>query len=485
MARLASLLTLTAMSFAAVAVSAPRAMAAQNPGVVFNKDVFPILQRNCQTCHRPGEVAPMSFLTYESTRPWAKAIKEAVLSRKMPPWFADPHYGDFRNQPALSESDIQTLAAWAENGAPEGDAKDKPAPIEFPSGWRIRPDVVISMPETHNVAAKGSGEIQSFLVPNPFKEDTWVTSIEIRPGAPSVVHHVMLQIPEKTLTPAPAFSWGAAPPTCVPRAAESFQETPNPQVLAQVPKNFAILEAVYVPGSPVTNFQFDDSSAKLIAGGGDLRIEVHYTPNGKAVSDLTQIGFKLAKRLPQRRYVTLAPKSLANPQVRIPAGEANWTTRGELEFGQDADLVWLMPHMHLRGKDMTFTLISPYGHSETVLSAKFNFNWQLGYELEPIHVRKGTRMVVVAHHDNSANNPFNPDPKREVAWGNLTSEEMVLPWFGVIVDKNADPERILAGRQTACTGRAPAALPSNLPGVNLPSPTLPKLSLPGVIPKKK
>src|SRR5262249_15936792 len=155
---------------------------------------------------------------------------------------------------------------------------------------------------------------------NPFKEDTWITSIEIRPGDPSVVHHVMLQVPEKTLTqaPAPTFSGGAAPPTCVPPAVEAFRETPNASVLAQVPKNFAILEAIYVPGSPVTNFQFDDSSAKLIHGGGDLRIEVHYTPNGKAVSDQTKIGFKLAKTQPQRRYITLAPKSLANPKVRIP-----------------------------------------------------------------------------------------------------------------------------------------------------------------------
>jgi hypothetical protein len=229
----------------------------------------------------------------------------------------------------------------------------------------------------------------------------------------------------------------------------------------------------------LSRFQFDDS-AKLIPGGGDLRIEVHYTPNGKAISDQTKIGFKLAKKSPQRRYVTLAPKSLANPKIRIPAGDSNWETRGELEFAQDAQLVWLMPHMHLRGKDMTFNLISPFGHSETVLSAKFNFNWQLGYELEPIRVRKGTRMVVVAHHDNSANNAHNPDPTREVAWGNLTSEEMVLPWFGVIVDKNLDPERILAVRQTECTGPAGPALPAAFPAQGLP-----KLSIPGVILRKK
>jgi hypothetical protein len=182
MARLVSLLTLMAASFAAAAVSSPRPVAVQSSGVVFNKDVLPILQRNCQTCHRPGEVAPMSFLTYESTRPWAKAIKEAVLSKKMPPWFADQHYGDFRNQPTLTESEVITLAVWADNGAPEGDAKNKPESIEWPTGWRIHPDVIISMPEAYSVSAKGSGEIKAFLVTNPFKEDTWVSSIEIRPG---------------------------------------------------------------------------------------------------------------------------------------------------------------------------------------------------------------------------------------------------------------------------------------------------------------
>jgi len=253
------------------------------------------------------------------------------------------------------------------------------------------------------------------------------------------------------------------------------------------PKNFAILEAVYVPGSPVTNFDFD-GSAKMIRGGGNLRIEVHYTPNGKAVSDQTRIGFTLAKEPPQRRFVTLAPKSLANVQKRIPAGSPNWETRGELEFGQDAQLVWLMQHMHLRGKDMTFSLIYPNGNTETLLRANFNFDWQLGYELEPMRVRKGTRMRVVAHHDNSVNNKFNPDPTKEVAWGNLTSEEMVLPWFGVVVDKNVDPERILAVRQGGCSFAATALsnIPGNING-NIPRPALPIPNLPAIptLPKGK
>src|SRR5215467_4473935 len=178
---------------------------ANQPVATFNKDVLPILQNNCQTCHRPGGIAPMSLLTYESARPWAKAIKTAVVSKQMPPWFADPHYGEFRNAPKLTDSDIHTIAAWVDGGAREGNPADKPPAIQWADGWRIKPDVVVSLPEAHVVPAKGVGEIQSFFVPNPFKEDTWVTSIEIRPGDPSVVHHVIVQIPEQAVADQVAF----------------------------------------------------------------------------------------------------------------------------------------------------------------------------------------------------------------------------------------------------------------------------------------
>src|SRR5438093_4607431 len=300
-------LLLMTMTVSAMQLVPSQVVSPQDHTVSFNEDVFPILQRNCQVCHRPGEVAPMSFLTYESTRPWAKAIKEAVLSKRMPPWFADPRYGGFRNKPTLTETEIKALAAWANSGAAEGDAKDKPVPVDWPERWRTKPDVIISIPEPRPIAAKGSGEIRSFLVPNPFRQDTWVSSIEIHPTEPSVVHHVMVQVPEDTPKPS-LFSWGApSASACIPLAVNTLTAQ-----LTKAPKNFAILEAVYVPGSPVTDFQFHDS-AKLIPGGGNLRIEVHYTPNGKATSDQTRIGFTIARKPSQRRFVTLAPKSFANP----------------------------------------------------------------------------------------------------------------------------------------------------------------------------
>src|SRR2546422_4115788 len=165
----------------------------QNPAtaasVTFNKDVLPILQKNCQGCHRPGEVAPMSFLTYKDARPWAKAMKAAVVNRQMPPWFAEPAYGHFANDRTLSDSEIKTLVAWADAGAVEGDAKDKPAPISFHDGWNIKPDMIIEMPKDYEIPATGTVNYQNILVKVNFPEDVWVVAAEMRPGNPQVLHH--------------------------------------------------------------------------------------------------------------------------------------------------------------------------------------------------------------------------------------------------------------------------------------------------------
>jgi hypothetical protein len=321
--------------------------------------------------------------------------------------------------------------------------------------------VIVSMPEPHAIPAKGGGEIKSFLVPNPFKEDAWVTAIEIRPGNPSVVHHVIVSVTEESVG---ALAWGNMTPPFVPGRTPVSRPTESgggggygggrTRIDEQARESgaFATMEAVYVPGSPPTDFSFHNS-AKRIRGGSPIRIEVHYTPNGKATSDRTMIGFTLAEGRAKRRFVTMAPTSLVDTRnTRIPAGASDWESRGELTFTRDAELVWFMPHMHLRGKDMTFRLVYPNGRSDTVLRAKFNFAWQLGYEVEePIRVPRGTRMIVTAHHDNSANNPFNPDPSQDVRWGELTSQEMMLPWFGVVVDRDIDPEDIASYRPAGLT----------------------------------
>jgi hypothetical protein len=242
------------------------------------------------------------------------------------------------------------------------------------------------------------------------------------------------------------------------------------------------------------DFRFHNS-AKLIPGGARIRLEVHYTPNGKKTSDQTRVGFVLSKEPTTRRFITMAPTSMIeHNSFRIPAGAANFETRGELTFKEDTELVWFMPHMHLRGKDMTYRLLYPNGRSEIVLTAEFNFDWQMGYEVEePIKVPKGTKMIVTAHHDNSANNPHNPDPSKPVSWGELTSEEMVIPWFGVVVDRNIDPAKIAiykpaAGPQglvetTPWQRQTPINLPTTTrPNTNTPQPPI---RLPGIPPVKR
>jgi len=422
----------------------------------------------------------MSLLTYETTRPWAKAIKTAVVSKKMPPWFADSHYGDFRNAPKLTATDIKTLVAWADSGSSEGAAADKTsAAPQWKDGWRIKPDIVVSMPQEYRVGAKGEGEIKEFFIESPFSEDTWVSSIEIRPGDPSVVHHAIVQILEGTVVRANVSTQGPNGAVVTSTSGVTTAAVVNEKAAAVaalqsraiavsdarfavvgqgggaysdiIARNFErqtgvgafmAMEAVYAPGTQPLDFRYTDS-AKLIPGGKPIRLEVHYTPNGKVTMDKTMVGFTLAKAPAKRQFVIMAPEHLVDIRKPIPAGAANYETIGELTFTRDADLAWFMPHMHLRGKDMSYRLIFPDGREQTVLKANYNFHWQLGYELEkPIKVTKGTRMVVTAHHDNSANNSLNPAPDQTVSWGEMTSSEMMLPWFGVIVDRDAKPEMI-------------------------------------------
>ena len=444
--------------------------------VTFNKDVLPILQNNCQGCHRPGGIAPMSLLTYENARPWAKAMKTAVVNKQMPPWFADPHVGDFRNAPKLTAENIKTLVAWVDNGSREGDVADRPAEApQLRDGWRIQPDVIVSMSDAQLVAANGPGEIKEYFIENPFKEDAWVTSIEIRPGNPSVVHHAIVQVPEATqgkVVRVIASPDGTANVTVTQKDADVFGQVFSQVVATGVAVSairttiggqgigsysdifvrnqerqtgqgaFMTMEAVYAPGSQPLDFRYTDS-AKLVPGGRPIRLEVHYQPNGKETTDQTMVGFTLAKAPAQRRFVMMAPEHLVDIRRPIPAGDANYETKGELTFNQDVDLAWFMPHMHLRGKDMSYRLIFPDGREQAVLSARFNFHWQLGYELDkPIKVPKGTRLVVTAHHDNSANNALNPAPGQAVGWGDMTAQEMMLPWFGVIVDRDVQPNMI-------------------------------------------
>ena len=407
--------------------------------ITFHRDVLPILEKKCQRCHRPGEVAPMSLLAYESARPWAKAIKDAVLTRKMPPWSADPRYGQFVNDPTLTDEEIRILSAWADSGAPEGSATGKRAAVKWPDGWAIQPDVVVSLPHPIPVPAKGVVEVMDIAIPSGFTQDTWVTSIEIRPGNRSVVHHadVFIMPHRKDV------NYGV--PQFEPKARDADGVQIEKMEKEEPKRGLLGLDAIYVPGAPPDDYRLHNA-AKLVPAGSDFIIQVHYTPNGAATTDQTRVGFTIAKEKPSRQLVTIVPTAPRDAaHFHIPAGDANWEARAEVVFLQDAELVWFLPHMHLRGKDMTYRLIYPSGVSETMLSVKYDFNWQLAYDVKtPIPVPKGTRLEAIAHYDNSANNRFNPDPSKEVWWGDQTMEEMMVPYFAVLVKPGVRHNKIVA-----------------------------------------
>jgi mono/diheme cytochrome c family protein len=410
-----------------------------NTPVSFNQQVLPILQKNCQVCHRPGEIGPMSLMSYESARPWAKAIKAAVASKKMPPWFADSRYGHFMNDRRMSDADINTLVAWVDAGAPEGDAKDRPAPAQFRDGWNIRPDLVLQMPKPYKVPAKGTIEYTYIVVAPPFEKDTWVLAGEIRPSNRAIVHHVVANVRPKGSIWMRQAQYGSEPFAPGPdRMKKIFEEAGGKPV--NIDNEFLV---GYVPGMEAQRFDIDHS-AKLIPAGAEIVFEVHYTANGKETEDQTKLGLELAKEPPQRQFLSIAA---AQTNLTIPPGDANAEAKATLTFGQPVDFVYMQPHMHLRGKDMTIRSLYPNGESETLLSVpRYDFNWQIVYyEKQPLHLPKGTKLELTAHWDNSPNNKWNPDPTATVHWGDQSWQEMLAAPMAVIVDRTVDPKSVVEG----------------------------------------
>jgi len=402
--------------------------------VTFAKDVAPVLQRNCQGCHRPGEAAPFSLLTYEQARPWAKAMKEAVVLKKMPPWFADPAYGKFSNDRSLPQKDVETIAAWADGGAPEGDPKDMPPPVDFVEGWGIpKPDVIFQLPRTYQIPASGVIEYQKIVVPSGFTEDKWVQFAEARPDDRARVHHMILYVREPGshwLKDAKPGEFFVAPK---PRADE-------PVDTSALPSDFLV---GYAPGQPPE--MLPPSQAKLIRARSDLVLEIHYTPNGTASTDRSKFGLVFAKEPPKERVLTL---SATNGTFKIPPGAPDYRVDSEFEVGTDVTLASLHPHMHGRGKDFEYRVVYPTGETETLLRVpRYNWHWQLWYNLsKPVILPKGTKIQCTAHFDNSPNNPDNADPTKEVAWGDQSWDEMMVGFFNLEFDAQVPVKDIYAHR---------------------------------------
>lgn len=422
--------------------------------VTFHKDVLPILQRNCQTCHRPGQIAPMSFLTYSTTRPWAKAMKSAVASRKMPPWFADPKIGHYTNDRSLKQSEIDTIAQWADSGAPEGDPKDAPVALQWPDGWQIQPDIIVPGP-VMEVPAKPKNNVVEWIsvtMPTGFTKDTWVTSVQIKPEHPEVTHHICIgYAPHNPDTKLGVPQWedkerdeeGAA----IPEKGPTFgnRRVPNARrATTPAGSGTGAAEDCYLPGNPAADYRVL-KAAKLIPAGYDVFYSIHYTPNGNAYTDHIQLGYTVAKEPPERRYVSLAASApMDAKRFAIPPNDPNWLSPpAEATFLRDVELVFMMPHMHYRGKDAKWTLEYPDGRTEVVLNVpRYDFNWQLGYDTS-IKIPAGTKLHVDVHFDNSVNNRYNPNPNKTVYYGQMTWEEMMYQFFGVIVENDADISKIV------------------------------------------
>jgi hypothetical protein len=417
--------------------------------ITFYKDVLPILQSRCQECHRPGEAAPMPLLSYQQARPWAKAIRDAVLSGKMPPWHADPHIGKFSNARTLTGVEREVLTGWAAGGAKEGNPKDAPAPKAYTDGWTIgKPDVIIDMGTDYTVPASGTIQYTYFVAPTGFTEDKWIEKIEVRPGSRAVVHHIVV---EARRPGAKRFSQAKPGVPFVPEKSQDSRD-PRPDTGAGNLGVIAETEIVtiFVPGGDP--YQTRPGQARLIKAGSDLIIQMHYTAAGKETVDRSRVGIIFAKEPPKERVANLF---IDNRRFKIPAGTADHRAEGRVTLQDDAVIQAIFPHAHVRGKAYEVSVKRPGGQPESILRVpKYDFNWQHTYYLEePLKLPKGTEVTIVGWYDNSPNNRFNPDPSKEVYWGDQTWEEMLIVFFDFVTPRDYDLMRLRTAPR-AVTGAA-------------------------------
>jgi len=408
----------------------------QSATPTFYRDVLPILQQRCQSCHRPGEIASTPFVSYEQTRPFAQAIRQAVTTRKMPPWFADPCCGHFVNDPSLSPHQLATLSAWAEGGAPAGTPHDAPPPPHWAEGWNIpQPDLVLRMPKPVPIPARGAVEYTYEIVPTGFTQDRWVQMSEVRPSARDHVHHAVVYIRP------PQSRWLQHAPVGVPFTASSLT---SPEDRRGAEFTTADLLLVYAPGSSPD--RWPEGLAKLIPAGSDLVFQMHYTTNGHPAADQTSIGLLFAQQPPRERVLTL---QLNRHGLMIPPRAGNFEVEVEGTLPNDCTLLSFFPHMHLRGKRFEYNLVHADGSVETLLKVNWDFYWQLSYRLaQPRLLKAGSKLQAIAWYDNSANNPHNPDPNATVVWGEQTWNEMMVGFFDVAVPAAMSKEQFFTRRGT-------------------------------------
>ncbi len=363
--------------------------------ITYAKHIAPIFNARCMECHRPGEIAPFSLTSFADTVGWEATIAEVVREERMPPWNANPEFGHFKNDSRLSADEKQLIREWIKNGCPEGDPADLPTPPQFVTGWRIpQPDMIIPVrDEAFTVPATGVVNYQYLRVDPKFTEDKYIVAAEARPGNPAVVHHIIafLMLPGQTEVTLGKMLIGYAPGT-----------------------------------SPLI---FPDGAAMKVPAGTQIVFEMHYTPNGTVQTDISNIGLKFIDA--SKVVNEVVGLEAVNHKLRIPPGAAAHTVVSSEKFREDITLLSLTPHMHLRGKSFRYEAVFPDGKSEILLDVpNYDFNWQLRYEFaEPRLIPKGTVVTCRAEFDNSVGNRNNPDPAKEVGWGQQSWDEMMIGFF--------------------------------------------------------
>jgi peroxiredoxin len=365
--------------------------------VTYSKEVSRILRDRCVACHREGEIAPFTLTSYAQAAGWAAMIQEVIESGRMPPWHASPAHGTFANEARLTQAEKQTVAAWIAAGLPEGDPHDLPEPPRFVKGWRIpAPDLVVQLPRTVSIPAEGTMPYENFVIDPKLTQDVWVQASQVRPGNPSVVHHLVVFV-------------------LPPGTRES-----------DVRLDFL---AAYAPGMPPRILPA--GTAKLIPAGSRLMFQVHYTPRGTPQTDRSEIGFRFAD--PKTIHKQMTAVMALNTSLRIPPGADDHPVTAQYRFDQDTLIYSLLPHMHLRGKSFQFVAHYPDGRREVLLDVpRYEFDWQNVYVLsKPKLMPEGTLLRCLGRYDNSPSNPSNPDPKSTVRWGEQTRDEMLVGYVEV------------------------------------------------------
>src|SRR5579864_1782772 len=425
--------------------------------VTYSRDVAPILYKNCVTCHRPNDIAPMSLLTYKDTRPWASLVRNAVVERKMPPWHADPNVGDFLNDPRLSDADIATIDAWFRTGAKEGDAKDLPAAPVFAEGWHIKPDIVFTIPE-FTVSGASQDEYEYIYVPTSFKEDKWVQAAEVLPGDRRVVHHATVSVITGDKL-AKEVAEHAGPNAGVDkyhyRTGKVLHLRPDAPVVDDgcsyptgggVPGMSSgyvnIVPGIYLPGHLAETRPA--GYALRVPAGSYLQFQVHYSNHtSEDVKDRTSIGLVFARE-PVKHEI--AQYEIWNDLFLIPANDDNHRVTSCFTLPKDVIALAYTGHMHFRGKSMKTEAVYPDGRHEVIMNIpRYDFRWQETYFLkQQFLMPKGTKLVTTEYFDNSAKNPQNPDPSKAIRWGEPSDEEMMGFWLQFADPKEVDEKPAVA-----------------------------------------